>query len=247
MKPRKTSYAGLPYDGPALPVSTTPSRRKSPVSTRLFQLILVAATLGFVYLQLLPTLRNGKRLVLTPAPTKPLVFDPADEWKDDIWPIRPPTPWDISTDFPFPRTLEYDVQEGTWLRLDVHPKSGDIVFDMAGDIYCLPAKAYMGSLSAATKAHPILLGVPHDSDPHFSPEGDRIVFRSDAELGVENIWIKEWKGCEEMDLRPLTPRGELQQGLKFRTHDDELLAGGIKETAQRKRRRLVREGRFGGT
>jgi hypothetical protein len=49
--------------------------------------------------------------------------DPADAFKDDVYPLRPHTPWDISTDYPFPRKLEYDVTEGTWLRLDVHPES----------------------------------------------------------------------------------------------------------------------------
>ena len=134
------------------------------------------------------------------------------------------------------------------MRLDVHPKSGDIVFDMAGDIYCLPAAAYNGSSSPSdpTKAVPILLGVPHDSDPHFSPEGERIVFRSDAELGVENIWVKEWVGCEDMDLRPTSPRGELQVALSLKNDEEALLAGGTQETAERRRRRLVREGRLKG-
>lgn len=58
--------------------------------------------------------------------------DPAYGWKDDIWPIRPQQPWDISTDFPFPRKLTYDVQEGTWMRLDVSSQ-GDIIFDMLGE------------------------------------------------------------------------------------------------------------------
>ncbi|CAA7266376.1 unnamed protein product [Cyclocybe aegerita] len=166
-----------------------------------------------------------------------LLADPADEWQDNIWPLRPPTPWDISTDYAYPRKLEYDVQEGTWLRLDVHPTSGDIVFDMVGDLYCLPrSRVSAGSL---VKAHPILLGVPYDSDPHFSPTGDRIVFRSDAELGVENIWVLEWKGCEEMDVRSNNP------ALREQVLEEQLLAEGVPETAQRKYNRLVREGRFG--
>jgi hypothetical protein len=58
--------------------------------------------------------------------------DPAKLWKDDVRPIYPVKPWDISTDFPYPRKLEYEVTEGTWLRLDVHPKTGEVVFDMLG-------------------------------------------------------------------------------------------------------------------
>ncbi|KAF9010988.1 hypothetical protein BDZ89DRAFT_1167612 [Hymenopellis radicata] len=124
---------------------------------------------------------------------------PADEWKDDVWPIREQTPWDISKDFPYPRVLEYDVQEGTWLRLDVHPVTGDIVFGMVGDVYCIAADDAYTASGAVAVAHPVLTGVPYDSDPHFSPEGDRIVFRSDAGLGLDNIWVTAWKGCTQMN------------------------------------------------
>ncbi|KAL1947302.1 hypothetical protein VTO73DRAFT_14263 [Trametes versicolor] len=175
--------------------------------------------------------------------------DPSEQWKDDVWPLREQTPWDISTDFPFPRRLEYDVTEGTWLRLDVHPKTGDIVFDMLGDIYCLPATAYTGAqledYEMLSRAIPVLLGVPHDSDPHFSPDGNTIVFRSDAELGVENIWIREWTGCQESDLRPVhAANAELSHALQLQAEEEDLLANGVKETAVRKQRRLLREGRL---
>lgn len=170
----------------------------------------------------------------------------ATEWQDNIWPFRPSAPWDISTDFPFPRELDYDVQEGTWLRLDVHPLSGDIVFDMIGDLYCLPASE-VAMQSGVTRARPILLGVPHDSDPHFSPNGDRLVFRSDAELGVENIWVTGWKGCEAMDVRAANPGDDqLKMALRVKKFEDRLLSEGVKETAKRKFNRLIREGRHGG-
>ncbi|KAK0224984.1 hypothetical protein EDD85DRAFT_980078, partial [Armillaria nabsnona] len=152
------------------------------------------------------------------------------------------THWDISTDFPFPCLLEYDVEEGTWLRLDVHPTTGDIVFDMIGDLYCISSKdAYDQSRSAAT-AGPILRGVPYDSDPHFSPEGDKIVFRSDAELGVENIWVMEWRVCEKMYL--MRQGSSLSRAVEFHHEDDAFLVQGIKETPERRKSRLVREGRL---
>ncbi|KAF8162835.1 hypothetical protein B0H34DRAFT_794607 [Crassisporium funariophilum] len=173
--------------------------------------------------------------------------DPASEWKDNVWPLRPQTPWDISTDYPYPRSLEYDVQEGTWLRLDVHPKSGDIVFDMVGDLYCMPgSQALQSHPSDSIKARPILLGTPHDSDPRFSPSGDRLVFRSDAELGIENIWVMEWKGCEHMDVR--TAEGStdaLKVALSQKTLEEKLLSEGVAEEPQRKVNRLIREGRIG--
>ncbi|KIP10290.1 hypothetical protein PHLGIDRAFT_115580 [Phlebiopsis gigantea 11061_1 CR5-6] len=170
--------------------------------------------------------------------------DPAGGWKDDLWPLRPAMPWDISTDFPYPRKLEYDVTEGTWLRLDVNPKSGDIVFDMLGDIYCLPGSVYASDFTTRTRARPVLLGVPHDSDPHFSPDGKQLVFRSDAETGVENIWITEWKGCDDMDIRTPEARGELRHALSKQETDEDSLANGTKETVETKRRRLLREGRL---
>lgn len=176
--------------------------------------------------------------------------DPAEKWKDDIWPLREQTPWDISTDFPFPRSLEYDVTEGTWLRLDVNPKSGEIVFDMLGDIYCLPASAYSDVTlhsDSTTRAVPILTGVPHDSDPHFSPDGTQFVFRSDAGLGVENIWVKPWSGCEEADVRPINASGDLRNALQVQKDEERLLAKGVRESEERKRNRLLREGRLNGT
>ncbi|KAF5379918.1 hypothetical protein D9757_007232 [Collybiopsis confluens] len=170
----------------------------------------------------------------------------AEEWKDDVWPIRQQTPWDISTDFPHPRVLEYQVNEGTWLRLDVHPVSGELVFDMLGDIYCIPAGKDL--LHKLNTAYPVTLGVPYDSDPHFSPDGDRLLFRSDAGLGVDNIWVKSWSGCENMNLRPsfddvIVP--EFRSALLSKVEDEALLRGGVPETAHRKQARLIREGRAG--
>jgi len=224
------------------PYKSSVNRRTSPkysntVVFRVLQvlfLVSAAATL----LHLVPTpwslLRSSNTQTLS---VTKVSIDPSAEWKDNIWPLRPPTQWDISTDFPYPRRLEYDVQEGTWLRLDVHPKTGDIVFDMLGDLYCLPAASYAQEnlrASHLTEARPVLRGIPHDSDPHFSSEGDRIVFRSDAELGVENIWVMKWTGCDVMDLRSAP---SVLEGYN----------SGDKETPDGKTRRLMWEGRFGGT
>lgn len=193
---------------------------------------------------------NANRSLLRPVPNSYTLADPSSEFKDDIWPLRSQTPWDISTDYPYPRLLEYDVTEGTWLRLDVHPTTGDIIFDILGDIYCLPSHAYSSEqLTSGTevRARPVLLGIPHDSDPHFSPDGHSFVFRSDAGLGVENIWITAWQGCEDMDIRPTSINdAELALALSMKKSEEELLASGVQETEERKRRRLLREGRFAG-
>lgn len=173
---------------------------------------------------------------------------PADEWQDNVFPLRKPTPWDISTDFPYPRKLTFTVDEGTWLRLDVHPSSGDVVFDMLGDLYCLPASSYINAGNGPTEAQPVLLGIPFDSDPHFSPDGSKLIFRSDAELGVENIWITNWTSCIDMNIRPsmTETRTELLQALEKVNEEEEMLANGVKETQARRRNRLLREGRTHG-
>jgi hypothetical protein len=91
------------------------------------------------------------------------------------------------------------------------------------------------------------MGVPHDADPRFSPDGKRLAFRSDAELGVDNIWIMDWAGCLEMDIRnKMSENAELLQALLTQREEEDMLASGVKETSQRKRARLVREGRLNG-
>ncbi|PPR00048.1 hypothetical protein CVT24_009004 [Panaeolus cyanescens] len=179
--------------------------------------------------------------------TVKLSADPASQWQDNVWPIHQQTPWDISTDYPYTRNISFEVQEGTWLRLDVHPTSGDILFDMVGDLYCIPghyASEGFHKHGGPIPAHPVTRGIPHDSDPHFSPQGDRIVFRSDAGLGVENIWVMEWTSCEEQSLSPLTPNSALLEAFKNKEDDDRMLAKGIKETEARRHNRLLREGRL---
>ena len=64
---------------------------------------------------------------------------PWSEWNDDLFPYNgEPMHWDISEDFKYyTRKLDYNVTEGTWLRLDVHPRSGEIVFDMLGALFVM--------------------------------------------------------------------------------------------------------------
>jgi len=115
-----------------------------------------------------------------------------------------------------------------------------------GDIYCLSP--------GSSQAHPILLGIPMDGDPRFNLNGNLLAFRSDAGLGVDNIWVTQWSSCSEAALRPhrdLDLHGsslssELLQSLALQEEDEALLNTGVKETEDRKRRRLLREGRLNG-
>ncbi|KAI5987546.1 hypothetical protein EDD15DRAFT_2173549 [Pisolithus albus] len=231
--------------------ASPPTRRSR--TALAFPTLLASVCLAFLVWRgaFLPGVLNPIRASSVNYPSSPSLSlgydDPASEFKDDVFPLRQHDPWDISTDFPYPRTLKYDVEEGTWLRLDVHPVSGDIVFDMAGDLYCLPASSYTHenmALGITTQAIPILTGVPHDSDPRFSPEGDRLAFRSDAGLGVDNIWVMPWSagGCTEMDVHSPSVTGF--DAIALKEYEDNLLAQGVKETEDRRLRRLLREGRL---
>ena len=99
-------------------------------------------------------------------------------------------------------------------------------------------------MPGSERAHPILQGVPHDVEPRFSPSGELVAFRSDAELGLDNIWAMKWAGCSAMSLQSSSPG--LALAFSVRDEDDKLLSSGVRETTERKDRRLLREGRLDG-
>ncbi|EJD46085.1 hypothetical protein AURDEDRAFT_184428 [Auricularia subglabra TFB-10046 SS5] len=112
---------------------------------------------------------------------------------------------------------------------------------MLGDIYCVPP--------SGGEARTLLSGAPFDADPRFSPEGDRLLYKSDAGQGLFNLYILPWSSCDEMSARPsrhgqYTLSSELTAALATKEYDDELLANGVVETTIRREQRLVREGRL---
>ena len=78
------------------------------------------------------------------------------------------------------RSFEFDLNEGSWIALDIRPDGQEIVFDFLGDLYTLPI--------AGGTATPITQGFPFDSQPRYSPDGKKIVYISD-ESGGENVWV----------------------------------------------------------
>ncbi len=83
------------------------------------------------------------------------------------------------------RELKFTTDEGTWISVDVSPDGKQIVFDLLGHIYLMPI--------AGGEAKAITSGQGFDSMPHFSPDGDRIVFISDRS-GAENVWLANADG-----------------------------------------------------
>jgi len=78
------------------------------------------------------------------------------------------------------RAVPIDVDQGTWISLDVSPDGGTIVFDLLGDLYTLPI--------AGGDATPLTTGMAFDAQPRYSPDGRHVVFTSDRD-GADNVWL----------------------------------------------------------
>ncbi len=100
--------------------------------------------------------------------------------------------WDVAAPPLKTREIPIDVDEGTWMSVDVSPDGTRIAFDLLGDIYTL-------SIAGGTASR-IAEGLPFEMQPRFSPDGRRIAFTSDRG-GGDNIWVMNADGS---DKRPLT-------------------------------------------
>src|SRR5215470_10965040 len=93
------------------------------------------------------------------------------------------------------RKIAFTTDEGTWLSLDASPDGKSLAFELLGDIYTLPIEG--------GKAKLIDGGMPFDSQPRFSPDGQWIAFISDRE-GSDNIWIMhpDGSGAKQVSKDP---------------------------------------------
>ena len=125
--------------------------------------------------------KAAKKAAMT-ADEKPMVSAEASdedetEAKDEKWDVMNP-PGES-------REIDINVDNGTWMSLDVSPDGKTIAFDLLGDIYTMPA-------SGGT-ATPIASGMAWEIQPRFSPDGSQIAFTSDRE-GGDNIWVMDADG-----------------------------------------------------
>jgi Tol biopolymer transport system component/imidazolonepropionase-like amidohydrolase len=90
--------------------------------------------------------------------------------------------WDVAADLGPTQKLAFDTSEGTWMNVDVSPDGRQIVFDLLGDIYTMPAGG-----TGTSPAVRITSGPAFDMQPRFSPDGKRVAFASDRD-GLWNIW-----------------------------------------------------------
>lgn len=106
-------------------------------------------------------------------------------------PPKPPK-WDVNAPPGAPiRQVRIEVDEGTWMNLDVSPDGKSLAFDLLGDIYVIP-------LAGGTPVR-IADGLAWEVQPRFSPDGRRIAFTSDRG-GGDNIWVMNLDGSDKRQV-----------------------------------------------
>ncbi|MFL6844751.1 MAG: amidohydrolase family protein [Allosphingosinicella sp.] len=119
--------------------------------------------------------------LLPPAAARAPATQPA---KPDKWNVNAPP--GMTT-----RQIPIDVDNGTWMNVDVSPDGRTIAFDLLGDIYTMP-------IGGGTPTR-IAEGLAYEQQPRFSPDGRRIAFTSDRG-GGDNIWIMNADGSDKRQL-----------------------------------------------
>jgi imidazolonepropionase-like amidohydrolase/Tol biopolymer transport system component len=100
--------------------------------------------------------------------------------------------WDVNNPTGINYTeQQFTVTEGTWMNVDVSPNGQTIAFDLLGDIYTMPI--------AGGTATCIRSGLAWEVQPRFSPNGEQILFTSDAG-GADNIWVVQTDGSKPKQI-----------------------------------------------
>ena len=99
--------------------------------------------------------------------------------------------WDVSAPPLEMREVPIDVEEGTWMSLDVSPDGRTLAFDLLGDVYTLPI--------AGGEATAVAAGMAWEMQPRFSPDGSRIAFTSDRG-GGDTIWVMNADGSDKRQV-----------------------------------------------
>jgi len=100
-------------------------------------------------------------------------------------------PWDVTNPVGPHKDVSFDLDEGTWMNLDVSPDGSTIIFDLLGDIYSMPISGGNAKLLRGGHAYEV--------QPRYSPNGKQISFTSDAG-GADNIWVMNADGSDAKQI-----------------------------------------------
>jgi imidazolonepropionase-like amidohydrolase/Tol biopolymer transport system component len=93
--------------------------------------------------------------------------------------------WDVNNPPGEAYWADIEVDQGTWMNVDVSPDGKTIIFDLLGDIYQLPI--------TGGDAKPLTHSIAWEMQPRFSPDGSQIALTSD-QGGGDNIWLMDSNG-----------------------------------------------------
>lgn len=107
-------------------------------------------------------------------------------------PPEKPAKWDVNApQGAVVRQVPINVDEGSWMDLDVSPDGASIAFNLLGDIYVMP-------IGGGTPKR-IAEGLAWEVQPRFSPDGKWIAFTSDRG-GGDNIWVMNVDGSDKRQV-----------------------------------------------
>lgn len=107
-------------------------------------------------------------------------------------PPAKPAKWDVNAPpGAAVRQVPINVDEGSWMDLDVSPDGKSLAFNLLGDIYVMP-------ITGGTPTR-IAEGLAWEVQPRFSPDGRRIAFTSDRG-GGDNIWLMNVDGSDKRQV-----------------------------------------------
>ena len=109
-------------------------------------------------------------------------------------------------------TQVIDVDEGTWMNLDVSPNGQTITFDLLGDIYTMPI--------GGGEANCIRSGLAWEVQPRFSPDGKRIAFLNENGVSILDL---ETDAIHELVLREDHPYQDLGSDIAWSPDSQQLV------------------------